>query len=292
MLALTLAYPDYSSIESMLANILALLQAGKDKGITAADLQALADQLGCTCPTQEQITAAILTAMASDDDQMSEITDVLFDIREALQADADEAVFDYTQLLEDIRNDIANNQVDLSGIEGNIDEVNELLNDILYELREDDNNSFFNPDYSNQLNQILFELRKLNSYYFWDELEESIDDGTTEFTEEFDDFSEDILDILSGLRGTAEFFVVHNAIRAFHLTILSPVTYVSDITIDLSHLGAGVVTIFKYEDFMEGGQFYEGIRIAKAFVSIVLVYGWLVVMRKRLIIMVEVAGYT
>jgi hypothetical protein len=116
-LALMLEFPDYSSIESMLASILAILQTGKDKGLTAEDLQSLTDQLGCQCPSDEQIIAAILTAMASNDAHMDEVTEVLLDIREALNAEKEE-----------------NNDEDVTGEELNSINYTDKLNEILAQL--------------------------------------------------------------------------------------------------------------------------------------------------------------
>jgi hypothetical protein len=216
-------HPDYTTVEGILRSILAILQQGQKQGLETTDLQELAEQLGCQCPTEEQINAAILTVMGNDERSLTDVYKVLLDVKNG----------------------------------------------------------------TNNLDEILHELRILNGI----EIAEEIDETTEEFTEDFSSFVNSLIDMLSSLRGTGEVIMISNTITQLQNTLLLSKQNVSDITIDLSFVGAGTVTFIKASDFYEGGPFYTGLLVAKGFVGIVLILIWLHAARKKYIAMMETAGY-
>jgi hypothetical protein len=79
---ISLQYPDLTTIQGLLENIRAILADGANKGITADDLQSLADSLGCQCPPPEIINAAIMTLIGEDQKNFSDVVNVLLDIKD------------------------------------------------------------------------------------------------------------------------------------------------------------------------------------------------------------------
>jgi hypothetical protein len=109
-------YPDYTTIEGILRSILAILQKGQEQGLDTTNLQELADALGCKCPTEEQINAAILTVMGNDERSLTDVYKVLLDVR------------DGTDNLDEILHQLRV----LNGLE-----INEQVNEELEEFAED-----------------------------------------------------------------------------------------------------------------------------------------------------------
>jgi hypothetical protein len=227
-----LNYPDYSSIEGMLQSILAILQEGQNQGISAADLQSLADRLGCDCPTAEELSTAILSAMDSRDINIS---------------DDDKTFNDVVEVLLDVKNGTDN----LDELVGKIDDLIEKIDT----MKTSSGGSLTFADMEIKSNELINEAPNI---------------------------ANTLIEKLSSIKGVDEFIAISTALRDFQdaLTTADGAAP-EDINIDLSYLGAGTISIFHAADFMQGGKFYEGLKIAKALVSIFILGAWLVLMRKK-----------
>jgi hypothetical protein len=224
---INIEFPDLTSIKGLLENIRALLADAANKGITAEDLQKLAESLGCKCPTVEDLNAAILTLMGEDEKDLTDIINVLLDIKE--------------------------------GDKG--------------------------------LDDIYDQLKLINSETNVDNFLVAIDPLDTEFVEKFPNVVDSILNLISGFRGVGEYSVINTLITTFQSILLFSNYQPIDISFNLSFLGVeSNVVILRAADFVQGGRLYQGLQTAKQLVSIFLVVGWLMLMRKKYLLMFEIAS--
>jgi hypothetical protein len=77
-------HPDYTTPEGLLLSILLLLQKAQDKGLDDDTLPTLADKLSCQCPTAAEINAAILKIMGKDEKTLTDVIDVLLEVRDGV----------------------------------------------------------------------------------------------------------------------------------------------------------------------------------------------------------------
>ncbi|MDR0903791.1 MAG: hypothetical protein LBM59_04090 [Ruminococcus sp.] len=77
-------HPDFTTPEGILINILLTLQKAQEKNLDNDTLQVLAEQLACKCPTAAEINAAILQIMGDDNRSLTDVVDVLLEVRDGV----------------------------------------------------------------------------------------------------------------------------------------------------------------------------------------------------------------
>jgi hypothetical protein len=251
--------PDLSTVEGILRHIDSMLSSELAKEEPKLNLEELASALGCHCITAEELNAAILGAVISDN-RDTEIIAVLCEIRDSLQSGTSvgelngdgelPAAADYGAVTDAINQQTASlsSKIDAMILAINANTVGDAINSGGEAVRD-------------LASEVL------------DGLDSDDQDGIVNIIESLVTYSGALL-----LQQQLNYIAVNllNTGEPF------------DVTFSLPVFGVENMVILRAADFTEGGPFYEGVHIAQSFATIFLVVGWLKVMRPRVFTLMEV----